>query len=349
MTTTASLIRVAVVGFGYWGPNLVRNFSDNDRTTVTVVCDVTEPRLAPAKRRFPHVRTTTSFDEICSSADVDLVAIATPISTHYDLAKAAMLAGKDVFVEKPLCTTAAEAEDLARIASQCGRRVFVDHTFVYNPAVRRMAQIVRSQDLGNPLYYDSVRANLGLFQSDINVLWDLAPHDLSILDYVLDGAVPETVSCVGSAHFGGTENIAYLSLLYRGGFIAHCHLNWLAPVKIRQILFGGSKKMLIYNDVDPIERIKIYDKGVDLADMSMGSKNQQRVQYRVGDVYSPFVDNDEALKIEVDHITACYFDGAEPLTGIRSGVNMVRVLEAANRSMNNGGVPQTLEPALLST
>lgn len=342
----AAPVRVAVVGFGYWGPNLARNFSENERTALALICDASQPRLNAAARRFPHTRTTASFDEVCASPDVDLIAIATPISSHYELAKAAMLAGKDVFVEKPLCTTSQQAEDLERIAREQKRRVFVDHTFVYNPAVRRMAEIVRSSDMGTPLYYDSVRANLGLFQADINVLWDLAPHDLSILDYVLDGAVPESVSCVALAHFGNTENIAYLTLLYRGGFIAHCHLNWLAPVKIRQILFGGSKKMLIYNDVDAAERIKVYDKGVDLGELTAGHRHAQRVQYRVGDIYSPFVENDEALKIEVEHIAACYFEGSQPLTGIRSGVNMVRVLEAAERSIQHGGAPQQLQGVL---
>jgi predicted dehydrogenase len=304
-----------------------------------MICDASERQLSAARRRFPVIRCTASYNEMCESSDVDLIAIATPISTHYELAKRALLNGKDVFVEKPLCTTSSDAEDLLRIAKQTGRRVFVDHTFVYNPAVRTMKDLIRRDDFGKPLYYDSVRGNLGLFQADFNVLWDLAPHDLSILDYVLEGAVPESVTCVGSAHFEGTENIAYVSLVYSGGFIAHFHLNWLAPVKIRQILFGGSKKMLAYDDVNPTEKIRLYDKGVNLAVEQLGSKDAQRVQYRVGDVYAPFVANTESLKIEVDHIVSCYFDGATPMTGIEAGVNVVRILEAADRSMRNGGQP----------
>ena len=337
---TSDRLCVAIVGFGYWGPNLVRNFTENDRTAVTTICDSSKERLDLAARRYPEVSRTSEFDVVCANPNVDLVVIATPITTHFELAKQAMLAGKDVFVEKPLCTTAAEAAELRRVADACGRKVFVDHTFVYNPAVRKLREVVVAEDFGRPLYYDSVRANLGLFQADINVLWDLAPHDLSILDYALDGAVPETVSCVGAAHFGETKNIAYLSLVYDGGFIAHCHLSWLAPVKIRQVIFAGTNKFLIYNDNDPVERIKLYDKGVSVR--TDESRDIQRIQYRTGDVYAPFVANDEALKIEVEHVAACYFDGAEPLTGIASGTNMVRILEAAERSMNSEGAPQRL-------
>lgn len=340
----AGPLRVAIVGFGYWGPNLVRNFTDNDRTRVTLVCDRSPARLDTAAKRYPQVERSGDFDAVCASPDVDLVAIATPITTHFELAKKALLAGKDVFVEKPLCTTGEEAEELGRIAREHGRKIFVDHTFVYNPAVRKMREAVANgADFGRPLYYDSVRANLGLFQADINVLWDLAPHDLSILDYVLDGAVPTKVSCVGVAHFdGGTHNIAYLSLVYDGGFIAHCHLSWLAPVKIRQVIFAGSNKFVIYNDNDLAERIKIYDKGVKVHGQQ--TSDAARIQYRTGDIYVPFVPADEALKIEVEHIASCYFDGAEPLTGITAGTNMVRILEAAERSMNDGGAPQTLSP-----
>jgi predicted dehydrogenase len=337
--TDSGRVRVAIVGFGYWGPNLVRNFGDNDRTVVRTICDRSNERLEFAARRHPQAVRTTDFATVCADPEIDLVAIATPITTHFELAKAAMLAGKDVFVEKPLCTTAAEAAELGQIAAKHGRRVFVDHTFVYNPAVRKLQALVHDADFGRPLYYDSVRANLGLFQSDINVLWDLAPHDLSILDYVLDGAVPTTVSCVGAAHFNGTQNIAYLSLVYDGGFIAHCHLSWLAPVKIRQVIFAGSNKFLIYDDNDPVERIKVYDKGVSVLAEDNESRDARRIQYRTGDVLSPFVPNHEALKVEVDHIAACYFDGASPLTGIAAGTNMVRILEAADRSMNDGGIP----------
>lgn len=335
-------LRVAIVGFGYWGPNLVRNFTDNDYTNVSMICDLDVGRREAARRRYPGIEVTGSYGDVCNSSSVDLVVIATPISTHYDLAKRALIGGKDVFVEKPLCTSSTQAQDLLDTANELGRRVFVDHTFVYNPAVRAMKNLIKDKNFGKPLYYDSVRGNLGLFQSDINVLWDLAPHDLSILDYVLDGELPESVSCVGSAHFEGTENIAYVSMVYTGGFIAHFHLNWLAPVKIRQILFGGSKKMLVYDDVNPTEKIRLYDKGVDLPSGSLQASESHRVQYRVGDVYAPFVANTESLKIEVDHIVACYVDDVRPLTGIEAGVNVVRILEAADYSMKNGGQPVRL-------
>ena len=343
-SASSTPVRVAVVGFGYWGPNLVRNFNDNDRMVVSAICDRLPARLDLAARRYPQIGRTSEFADVCANPEVDLVAIATPITTHFELAKTAMLSGKDVFVEKPLCTQTEEALELAAIAEQRGRKIFVDHTFVYNPAVSKLREVTHLPDFGRPLYYDSVRANLGLFQADINVLWDLAPHDLSILDYVLDGAVPSSVSCVGVAHFNGTRNIAYLSLVYDDGFIAHCHLSWLAPVKIRQVIFAGSNKFIIYNDNDPVERIKLYDKGVSVRTPDSESRDAERIQYRTGDIHVPFVPNVEALKIEVDHIAACYFDGAEPLTGIAAGVNMVRILEAAERSMNDGGSPQQLEP-----
>ncbi len=338
---------VGIVGFGYWGPNLVRNFSEADTFDVRSICDKSDARLSNAARRYPHIDRTASFDELCSRPDIDLVAIATPISSHFPLAKAALLAGKDVFVEKPLCTTAAEAAELRELAEQRGRKIFVDHTFVYNPAVRKMRELVKSSQFGRPLYYDSVRANLGLFQSDFNVLWDLAPHDLSILDYVMDGAVPQTVSCVGVAHFGERQNLAYLSLVYAGGFIAHCHLSWLAPVKIRQVIFGGSKQFLLYDDNNPAERVRLYDKGVDIASESDGRRDIERVQYRVGDMNAPFVSNEEALKIEVEHIAACYRGEQQPITGISAGENIVRILELAERSMNDDGSPQFLDAKTL--
>jgi len=338
-------ISVGVAGFGYWGPNLVRNFADNDRMTVTAICDTADERLASARRHYPNVALTKNFAELCNRTDVDLVVIATPARTHYALAKMAMESGKDVFVEKPLCTSIAEALELASIARQATRRVFVDHTFVYNPAVRAMAQLVRNESFGRPLYYDSVRTNLGLFRSDINVLWDLAPHDLSILAFILNDAIPHTVSCIGRAHFQSTEHIAYLTLLYDGDFIAHCHLNWLAPVKIRQVLFGGTEQMLMYDDTNLVERVRLYDKGVTFPAM-LGTDDTpdglRHVQYRVGDIRAPFIESTESLKIEVEHIASSYFDGEPALTGIDAGVNMVRILDAASRSMRDGGLPVRL-------
>ena len=338
-------MRVAVIGYGYWGPNLARNFAANSEAALVAVCDLAEKRLIAASRLYPAALLTDSIETVLNHPGIDLVAISTPISTHFEIAKRAMLAGKDVFVEKPLCTTAAEADELINIAREHDRKVFVDHTFVYNPAVIRMREAVRSTEFGKVLYYDSVRANLGLFQHDINVLWDLAPHDLSILDFILDGALPASVACVGSAHFGETENIAYLSLEYENGFIAHCHLNWLAPVKMRRITVGGSRQMLVYDDSQPAERIKIYDSGVALETLAAGDANTQRVQYRVGSVLSPFVSADEALANEVQHVIECYEGSAEPLTGIRAGSSVVRILEAAQRSMREGGKPQTISTA----
>lgn len=337
-------IRAAVLGFGYWGPNVTRNLADSERFDVRFICDPAEDRLKAARLRYPHIRQTSSFDDVCADADIELIAIVTPVATHFDLARKTLLAGKDVLIEKPMCTTVAEARALDELARSLGRKVFVDHTFVFNPAVRKMQEVVNSENFGRKLYYDSVRANLGLFQADCNVLWDLAPHDLSILDAILGGRMPSRVSCLGAAHFNGMQDVVYLALLYDDGFIAHCHLSWMAPVKIRQTILAGSNKFLIYNENDPVERIKIYDKGVDF-DPATNSP-RQRVQYRVGDVHAPFVPNDEALRIEVHQISTCYFEGAAPLVGSAEGLRMALVLEAAERSLSESGNPQPLEIAV---
>jgi predicted dehydrogenase len=336
-------IRVAIVGFGYWGPNLLRNFQDNPRSSVSCVFDVDAERRLLAKRRAPHVHIADRFDDVLDD-DVDLVAIATPVGTHFPLACKAVAAGKHVLVEKPLCTSEDQVDILEGLAKSSGVSVFVDHTFVFTPAVRKMAEVVNAPGFGRLLYYDSVRVNLGLFKSDSSVLWDLAPHDVSILDYVLQGALPESVSCIGAKHFGTVESIAYITLRYPNDFIAHVHVNWLAPVKIRQIVVGGAEKMLLYDDVNPVEKVRVFDQGVRLED-NPGKRHEQLVEYRIGDIYVPRVKTTEALKIEVDHIIACLLDGERSISGLASGRNVVRVLEAAEQSLRNNGAPQPLTTA----
>lgn len=331
------MIRVAVIGYGYWGPNLVRNFSTSERTRVVAVCDLDDRRLAAVSRQYPGVRVTTRTEEIFSSADIDAVAIATPVRFHYELALAALRAGKHVLVEKPVTETAEQCQQLIDEAEQRGLVLMVDHTFIYTPAVRKMRDLVQSGELGEVYYYDSVRVNLGLFQSDVNVLWDLAVHDLSIIEYVLD-QVPVAVSATGISHVDGApENIAYLTLFFDSKTIAHINVNWLAPVKVRQTLVSGSKKMIVFNELEPSEKIKVYDKGIVLNE-DADQMNTLIAGYRTGDMWAPQLANTEALAAEVAHFADCVAGKARPLTDGRMGLNVVKVLEAASASLRDRGV-----------
>lgn len=327
---------VAIVGCGYWGPNLVRNFADDARVDVRWACDLRAERVAPIARRYPAVKTTAQLDDVLRDPLVDLVAVATPVDSHLALATRAIAAGKHVLVEKPLTRSLADALALRDAAREAGVTIFVDHTFVFTPAVHKMAEVVASPDFGRPLYYDSVRVNLGLFQQDVSVVWDLAPHDLAILHHVTGGRVPARVSCTGVAHFSTLEDIAYLTMLYDDDFVAHVHVNWLAPVKVRQVLLGGTRKMLVYNDNDPVEKIRIYDKGVSLQGGDAAA-TPLLMQYRIGDMTAPVLPTTEALKLEVEHIAACVLDGATPLCGVDAGIGVVATLEAAQRSLEHGG------------
>ncbi|HZO95360.1 MAG TPA: Gfo/Idh/MocA family oxidoreductase [Candidatus Baltobacteraceae bacterium] len=329
---------VAVVGCGYWGPNLLRNFADNPRAEVRWACDLRAERLEPLSRRYPGVRRTSALDNVLADPEVDLVAIATPVDSHVALARRAIEAGKHVVLEKPLSRRVDEAVGLRDAAAKHGVTIFVDHTFVFTPAVRKMREVVASGELGRRLYYDSVRVNLGLFQQDVSVLWDLAPHDLSILHHLTGGESPRRVSCTGVAHYSELEDVAYLTLFYADDFVAHVHVNWLAPVKVRQILLGGSRKMLVYDDNDPVEKIRIYDKGV-AASPSDRATAPQLIQYRLGDMTAPMLPATEALAVEVDSILAALLDGAEPVCGIDAGLSVVRTLNAAQLSLEMGGVP----------
>ncbi|MEY6432059.1 Gfo/Idh/MocA family oxidoreductase [Thioalkalicoccus limnaeus] len=335
------MINIGVIGYGYWGPNLVRNFSAIADAQVSSVADLDEERLRLVKRRHPSIEVTTDFKALLANSEIDAVAIATPVSSHFGLALEALRAGKHVFIEKPLTQTAEQAEQLIAEADRRGLVLHVDHTFIYTGAVRKMRSLVDDGELGDVYYYDSVRVNLGLFQNDVDVIWDLAVHDLSIMDYVFHSK-PTAVSASGMNHIAGNEaNLAYLTVFYEDEFIAHLHVNWLAPVKIRRTLVGGSRKMIVYDDLEPSEKIKVYDKGVTLH----GTKDNEysrRIGYRAGDMWAPKLDDAEALHIAADHFARCVITGERSITDGQSGLRVVRLLEAASQSLKERGRPVKL-------
>jgi len=337
------LIRIGVVGYGYWGPNLVRNCFEAQGAQVSCVSDLRQDRLALVSSRYPTIKTTQDVRELIQDPAIDAVAIATPVSTHYDLAMRALQEGKHVLVEKPLASNTDQVQRLMEVARKRNRVLMVDHTFVYTGAVRKIRELVDSGTLGDIYYYDSVRVNLGLFQHDVNVLWDLAVHDLSIMDYVLPFR-PCAVSATGLSHVpGGTENIAYLTLFFEGSQIAHIHSNWLAPVKLRRTLIGASRKMIVYDDLDQAEKIKIYDRGITLNRQQNPEKLYQAlVGYRTGDMLAPQIDGTEALRREVDHFVQCIQNNEEPITGGNAGLRVVEILQAASESMAQRGRPVEL-------
>lgn len=327
-------MKIAVVGLGYWGPNLVRNFLATEGIDHVVCCDVLDTRLRSIRKRFPEVETLLSYDEVLARPDIDAVVLATPVSTHFPLGERALKAGKHLLVEKPFTLYTADAEALLALAGHVGVLVMVDHTFVYNPAVRKIKEYTDSEKLGDILYFDSVRVNLGLFQRDTNVLWDLAPHDLSIMDYLV-GKSPLTVSAIGVRHINGHEDIAYVTVTFPSNVIAHFHLNWLSPVKVRRILVGGTKLMVVYDDMEPSEKVKIYDKGAQLN--SKESEHKALVDYRVGDMYAPHVDQTEALSLMARDFVRAIQTGQAPEADGMSALNVVRILEAADYSIRSGG------------
>jgi predicted dehydrogenase len=330
-----SAITVGVVGYGYWGPKLVRNLSETPKAALTWVADLDAERLGRLAAHYPSLHTTQRYDEMLAS-DVDAVVVATPIRTHYRLAKAALLAGKHVMVEKPLTADSREADELTRLADERGLTLMVGHTFEYNAAIRTLRDIVRSGELGRIYYVDAARLNLGLFQSDINVLWDLAPHDLSILLYVL-GTDPLAVSARGSANVRpGVHDVAYLDLAFPDGVLAHLHLSWLDPCKVRRVTIVGSKKMVVCNDLADSEKIRIYDKGVDTP-YETDQFRDFHLAYRYGDVTIPHVPFQEPLRAQCDHFFDCIRTRTCPQSDGRIGAKVVRILEGADRSLQTGG------------
>jgi len=336
------MIRVGVVGYGYWGPNLVRNFSEAPNTCVTAVSDMRAERLALVQRRYPGVQTTTNVAELLANPAVDAVAISTPVSTHFDLGMQALRAGKHVLLEKPMTTTSEQGETLIAEAERRGLVLMVDHTFVYTGAVRKIRELITSGKLGDIYYYDSVRVNLGLFQHDVDVVWDLAVHDLAIMDFLLNDH-PHAIAATGMSHVaGGPENIAYLTGFFDGNVIAHINVNWLSPVKVRRTLIGGSRQMIVYDDMEPSEKIKVYDKGITITN-GPESVYKMMIGYRTGDVWAPQLDMSEALRTEAQHFAECIEHSGQPLTDGYAGLRVVRMLEAATRSMKKRGALVELE------
>ncbi len=328
-------MKVAVIGLGYWGPNLVRNFLGTDGIDGVIGCDKDAQRLTNIKRRFPETELSDDYPDILRRDDVEIVAIATPVSSHFSLAKAALEAGKHCWVEKPFTATVAQAETLINLAEKKGLKIMVDHTFIYTGAVRKIKDLIDKGVLGDLYYFDSVRINLGLFQHDVNVVWDLAPHDLSIMDYLIEKR-PVSVSAVGSCHIGNRlENIAYLTVNFDNDIIAHFHVNWLAPVKIRTVMIGGTKSMILYDDMENSEKVKVYDKGVEVK--TKEGVYQTLVQYRMGDMYAPKLDQTEALTIATQHFVDCIRENKVPITDGVAGLNVVRILEAADSSIKQQG------------
>jgi predicted dehydrogenase len=343
----ATMIGISVVGYGYWGPNLVRNLWDTPGARLISVCDVRKERLAGVQSRYPAVEVTDDYGDLLRDQRVQAVAIATPVSSHFDLAMRALQAGKHVFVEKPMAATADQAQRLVDDADRRGLVLAVDHTFVHTGAIRKMREIVEST-LGDVYYYDSVRVNLGLFQHDVSVIWDLAVHDLSIMDYVLP-MKPVAVSASGVSHVAGEPaNIAYLNLFFENNVIGHVHVNWLAPVKVRRTLVGGSRKMVVYDDLEPSEKIKVYDKGITLNGNPQANSekvHQMLVGYRTGDMWAPQLDMKEALAAELKEFVGCIDQRTTPIADGMAGLRVVRILEAATESMANRGRVVELELA----
>ena len=330
------MIRIGVIGYGYWGPNVLRNFHNLEGCEVVVVCDKSAEALRRVKQAYPSVQVTSDFREALSATNVDAMAVVTPVWTHFELAKAALENGKHVFVEKPFTSTAAEAEQLIELADRKKLQIMVDHTFLFTGAVRKIRQLIEEGDLGKLYYYDSTRVNLGLFQHDVNVIWDLAPHDLSIMDHLLKGK-PETVIATGAKHVNGHEDMAYITLYFRDNMIAHINVNWLSPVKVRTTLIGGEKKMVVLNDLDPGEKIKIYDKGVEKTNGK--GVYELLVSYRSGDMWAPKIDHVEALRTESKYFIDCISKNERPFNDGVAGLRVVKLLEAADKSLKERGKP----------
>ncbi len=330
------MLKVGVVGCGYWGPNLVRNFSTLRDSEVVACADLDEKRLAHMKMLYPRVKTTRDYGDLVSSREVDAIVVATPPSTHVEIALKALEAGKHVFVEKPLATSGADCEKLIASAKKNGVILMVGHTFLYTAAVNKIKDLVKSGELGDIFYINTTRVNLGIFQDDINVLWDLAPHDVSILNYIL-GSAPEAVAAQGHSYIRQKiEDVAFLYLKYPGSIMAHVHVSWLNPNKIRKTTVVGSKKMLVYDDVSSLEKIRIYDKGVTVLP-HYDTFGEFQLSYRFGDIFIPKLDDSEPLKVACQHFIDCIETKVEPKSSGRHGLDVVKVIEAANTSLWNSG------------
>ena len=335
------LVGVAVVGYGYWGPNLVRNFANTGGAQVIAVSDLDTEKLSLAKRRHPGIVATPEFRDLLTDNRIDALVIATPVNTHFELAMAALKAGKHVFVEKPLAQT---SDQVRRLIDEANRRnliLMVDHTFLYTPAVQKIRQLIVDGSLGDIYYYNGIRASLGLFQSDVSVIWDLAVHDLSIIQYILDEQ-PVAVSATGASHVMGTpENMAQITLFFQSSCVAHVSVNWLSPVKVRQTFIGGSRKMIVYDDVEATEKVKVYDKGITI-NGTAEKAHELRIGYRAGDMWAPHLPAKEALETEASHFIDCACNGTSPISNGLTGLRVIEILEAASRSIAERGNPVRL-------
>jgi len=328
------MINLGVVGYGYWGPNVVRNLHSLDGCHVAAVCDRSAAALKRVRHAYPDVAVTTEPSELLTSPKIDAIAVVTPVWTHFELAKAALENGKHVFVEKPFTATTQQAEELVELGIRNNLRIMVDHTFLFSGAVRKIRQLVDEGILGRLYYYDSTRVNLGLFQHDVSVIWDLAPHDLSIMDFLIQEK-PEAVIATGESHLNHVADVAFITIYFPGNIIAHVNVNWLSPVKVRTTLIGGQKKMLVWNDLEPDEKIKVYDKGAQISNGD--SRYELLVSYRSGDMWAPRVEQAEALKVELTYFLECVLNGETPLNDGVAGARMVKLLEAADRSLKARG------------
>ena len=329
------MIRIGVIGYGYWGPNIVRNFHTQDGAEVTKVCDKSPKCAERLRKAFPSVPFCTDERQILEASDIDAVAVVTPVWTHYELAKRALQHGKHVFVEKPFTCSVDQGEELIALADKRKLKIMVDHTFLFTGAVKKIKELVDKKELGDLYYYDSLRVNLGLFQHDVNVIWDLAPHDLSIMDHVI-ATKPEAVVATGEKHLNGVEDVAFITVYFPKRVIAHVNVNWLSPVKVRTTLIGGEKKMLVWNDLEADEKIKIYDKGVSMS-AHPSNLHQLLVSYRSGDMHSPQVEQIEALRAETAYFLQCIEKNKTPFNDGVAGLRVVRILEAADKSIRSRG------------
>lgn len=330
----SSLVRVGVIGYGWWGPNVVRNLQSLENCRLATICDQNSDALQRAKQAYPSVEVTTDSSDLLNSPQIDAIAVVTPVWTHFDLAKAALQNGKHVFVEKPFTATPQQAEELIELADRKRLKIMVDHTFLFTGAVRKIRQLIGDGTLGALYYYDSTRVNLGLFQHDVNVVWDLAPHDLSVMDYLMQ-AKPEAVVATGGRHLNGLADIAFITVYFPGNVIAHINVNWLSPVKVRTTLIGGEKKMLVWNDLEADEKIKVYDKGVQMT--SGQGVYDLLVSYRSGDIWAPKIEQKEALKTELEYFVDCVTNDRVPFNDGVAGLRVVKILEPADQSLKERG------------
>lgn len=328
-------MRIGVIGYGYWGPNIVRNFHSQHTCEVVLVADRNPKCEERLKKVFPSIAFTTDENQVLTSKEIDVVAVVTPVWTHFELAKKALENGKHVFVEKPFTYSVEQGEELVELAERKNLKIMVDHTFLFTGAVRKIKELVDKKELGELYYYDALRVNLGLFQHDVNVIWDLAPHDLSIMDYVI-GAKPEAVVATGEKHLNGVEDVAFITVYFPKRIIAHVNVNWLSPVKVRTTLIGGERKMLVWNDLEADEKLRVYDKGVSMS-TNPSNLHQLLVSYRSGDMWAPQVEQVEALRAETAYFVKCIEENKQPFNDGHAGLRVVRILEAANCSIRKRG------------